>query len=145
MPRDATKATIAMPPQMPKSCNRGSTPIANRPEVSAAPVMPPTLNMPCRLLMIARPLRLSSSEPSVLMATSNRLIEAPKITIAGSSAATFGNSSATPSRRLMDRAEIAEVLRAPSHPTMRPASRSARTVPAATASNTSESVASLSA
>jgi hypothetical protein len=46
--------------------------------------MPPTLNMPCRLLMSARALKLSSSEPSVLMATSNRLIEAPKISIAGS-------------------------------------------------------------
>ena len=95
--------------------------------------------------MIARLPRLSSSEPSVLMATSNRLIDAPKISIAGSSAVTPGYSSATPSERLMDNAESAEVLRAPSHPTMRPAMNSASTVPTATASNTSESVASLSA
>ena len=145
MPRDAMKATIAMPLQTPKSCSRGATPISSMPEASAAPIMPPTLNMPCRLLMIARPPRLSSSEPSVLMATSNRLIEAPKISIAGSSAATPGYSSTTPSVRLIDSAASAEVLRAPSRPTMRPATKSDNTVPTATASNTIESVASLSA
>jgi hypothetical protein len=95
--------------------------------------------------MIVRPLTLSSSEPSVLMATSNRLIEAPKISIAGSSAITLGYSSTTPSNRLMDNAASAAVLRAPSRPTMRPAMKSANTVPTATASSTSESVASLSA
>ena len=95
--------------------------------------------------MIARPPRLSSSEPSVLMQTSNRLIEAPKISIAGSSTATLGYSSTTPSNALITNAASAEALRAPSRATIRPAMKSDNTVPTAAASNTIESVASLSA
>ena len=38
---------------------------------------PPVLNMPCRLLMIGLPPTCSSSVPSALIETSNRLIDAP--------------------------------------------------------------------
>ena len=54
--------------------------------------------------MTARPPRLSSSEPSVLMATSNRLTEAPNSSIAGSSVSRLACSSAVPSRTLIDSA-----------------------------------------
>ena len=46
IPREAIRATIATPVHTPKSCSRGATPAPSIQEASAAPVMPPTLNMP---------------------------------------------------------------------------------------------------
>ncbi len=145
MPREATSTISAMPAQTLNSCSRGATPAPNSTDANPAPSMPPTLNMPCRLLMTARPLRLSSSEPSVLIDTSNRLIAAPNSSIAGSSSARPGYSSTmASSRHITSAARGRGVARAeaPDHP---PGDEQRRTAPTAAASSTIDSTASPSA
>ena len=144
MLRDAMTTTNATAPHTPINCCPGATPAASNAATTPAPVMPPTLNMPCKLLITARPLRLSSTEPSVLMATSNTLIAAPSTSIEGSRAVRLEYSSTRPSVRHISRAADAAALRAPSRPTIRPAKNSEATAPIAAASNTRDSVASLS-
>ena len=127
------------------SCTRGSTPARRSAPVDAAPAIAPTLNIACRLLITVRPDRLSSAVPSVLIATSNRLIAMPNSSIAGSSSQRVPQTSASASIAPITAAASAQALRAPMRPISRPAPNSEITAPVAAASSTVESMASPSA
>ncbi len=119
--RAASMTTTAVKPPIAASCTRGSIATRRSAPVSAAPAIAPTLNIACRLLITARPDTTSRAVPSVLTATSNRLIAMPNSSIAGSSSHRVPQTSASASIAPITAAASAQALRAPMWPISVPA------------------------
>ena len=133
-------ASSATPKPTPASCQAGSTSRRNKPPVSAAPNMPPTLNMPCKPPMMVRLPSSSNAEPSVLMATSYKLSEAPNTSIDSTSKLTEGQCNTKASMQPIRTAARDATRRAPKVPITRPAVSKESTAPTAADMSTSDKV-----
>jgi len=132
----ATQVSTRRP--MPESCQAGGRSVRSSAAASMAPAMPPTLKLPCKLPMMGRPARASSIEPSVLIATSYKLMAAPNRNMAGNRPQSPGHQRALPTESAIANAHTWTARRTPSHATMRPATSSEAMAPMAMVSNTSD-------
>ena len=119
-------------------------PAASSAATSAAPAIVPTLNMPCNWLITGRPPSDSMTVPSALMATSNRLMPAPKSSITATSVTQPGAGSTAAMPTPIANPAPALARRTPRRSIARPAKNSVDTAPTAPASSTSASEASSS-